>query len=85
MVFWLQTELVQPQSWKHLWELQGPMNRSRNFCCVFEAQLASRKEASLWVVSMSCTCTLQRSLMCEVEPLRWWILGESDVEVVEGL
>ena len=58
MVCWLQTEPIQPQSWKvtwlnqsfscvcfgrmtrrsHLLELQGPMNRSRNFCRVFEAK-----------------------------------------------
>ena len=41
--------------------------------------LASRKEASLWAVSMSC------NLMCEVEPLRYEVLGELGVEVAWGL
>ena len=78
MVCWLQTEPIQPQSWKVTWlnqsfscvcfgrmtcrshslELQGPMNRSRNFCRVLTLKLPSRKEASLWVVSMSSIGTL---------------------------
>ena len=49
--------------------LQGPMNRSRNFCRVFEAKFGfEERSLSLWVVSMSSICTLWK--LCEVEPLR---------------
>ena len=54
----------------HLLELQGPVNRSRNFCRAFEAKFGFEERSKVWVVSMSSICTLQQSLMCEVEPLR---------------
>ena len=37
---------------------------------ILKLNLASRKGASLWAVSMSSTCALKQSLVCEVEPLK---------------